>query len=199
MDPETRNRFLEKINHQTGRMSSLVGDLLTISRLESDRDTISERPVDLRKPAREATELFDGAARKKDLDLRVELPDSPLVVRGDREAIQQMISNLVDNAIKYTPEGGDIIVRARRRNGRAVLEVRDSGMGIEPREQERIFERFYRVDKTRSRRLGGTGLGLSIVKHICLSLDGNVSVESVPGKGSTFRVLLPLAEARDET
>jgi two-component system phosphate regulon sensor histidine kinase PhoR len=133
------------------------------------------------------------AAESKRLRITTELPEAPLVALCDAGAVRQVLDNLLDNAVKYTPEGGRLAVRARADEGEAVIEVEDSGIGIEPRDQQRIFERFYRVDKARSRELGGTGLGLSIVKHIVLAHDGEVSVESLPGRGSTFRVRLPLA------
>jgi signal transduction histidine kinase len=112
---------------------------------------------------------------------------------GDREALRQAVGNLLDNAIKYSPSGGAVSLRLTRLAEKARIEVQDSGIGIEPIHQQRIFERFYRVDKARSRELGGTGLGLAIVKHIALGHQGSVSLESSPGKGSTFSIEIPLA------
>jgi len=121
--------------------------------------------------------------------------DASINIMGDAEAFRQLMSNLLDNAVKYTPEGGRIQVRLQKQNDLAVIEVQDTGIGIEPNDQARIFERFYRVDKARSRELGGTGLGLSIVKHIAITHGGSVTVDSTPGTGSTFRVKLPLVSA----
>jgi two-component system phosphate regulon sensor histidine kinase PhoR len=115
------------------------------------------------------------------------------VIDGDPEALRELVDNLVSNAIKYTPEGGRVDVRMAVEGSSAVLSVQDTGIGIAPEDQGRIFERFYRVDKARSRQLGGTGLGLSIVKHVALAHGGNVSVKSIPGRGATFRVQLPLS------
>ena len=120
------------------------------------------------------------------------VPEQALNILGDEEALQQVLDNLLDNALKYTPESGNVWLRLRAEGEHALAEVEDTGIGIEPQHLDRIFERFYRVDKARSRELGGTGLGLSIVKHFVANLGGKVSVESRPGKGSTFRVRLPL-------
>ena len=115
-------------------------------------------------------------------------------MRADREGLREILDNLVDNAIKYTPEGGNVTVRWQcDEKGMCCVEVQDTGIGIKPEDQKRVFERFYRVDKARSRELGGTGLGLSIVKHLAQSFGGNVGVNSEPGKGSTFSITLPLA------
>ena len=119
------------------------------------------------------------------------IPENPLQVKGDEEALGQVASNLLDNALKYTPKDGQVWLRLHTTGDWVVLEVQDTGVGIESRHLDRIFERFYRVDKSRSRELGGTGLGLAIVKHTCLAHGGEVQVESTPGRGSTFRVKLP--------
>jgi two-component system phosphate regulon sensor histidine kinase PhoR len=121
------------------------------------------------------------------------VPDASTLVVGDPEGLRQVVDNLVDNAIKYTGQGGRVDVRLALDGRHAMLDVEDSGIGIEPRDQERIFERFYRVDKARSRELGGTGLGLAIVKHVVRTHGGQVAVRSAPGVGSTFSVRLPLA------
>ena len=132
---------------------------------------------------------------EKGIRVEFEVPKTAVMLQGDEEALRQMTSNLLDNALKYTPENGEVRVRLKKVAGSAIIEVQDTGMGIEPRDQDRIFERFYRVDKARSRELGGTGLGLAIVKHIALAHGATVSVRSSPGQGSTFRVTMPLNEA----
>ncbi|MEM7356347.1 MAG: ATP-binding protein, partial [Acidobacteriota bacterium] len=126
------------------------------------------------------------------VELVVELPAEPVIVVGDPEALQQGVSNLIDNAVKYS-QAETIAVRVTATNSDAFIEVEDDGLGIEARHHERIFERFYRVDKARSRELGGTGLGLAIVKHIALAHSGRVCLESQAGQGSTFQLRLPLA------
>jgi two-component system phosphate regulon sensor histidine kinase PhoR len=191
--PSKRERFLTKIRNQSLNLSSIVTDLLALSRLESERGAPEEFPVDLREAVSSEADALSPSSEQKGVVLEVDLPDTPIEVLGDEEALCQVVRNLLDNALKYTPNGGRVDVRVRRDGDEAVLEVQDTGIGIEPADQDRIFERFYRVDKARSRELGGTGLGLSIVKHIVLTHGGHVSVESVPGKGSTFRVSLPLA------
>jgi signal transduction histidine kinase len=119
-----------------------------------------------------------------------------LEVYGDRQNLSQLVNNLLDNAIKYTPEGGQIAVRVQRHQQSVQLEVEDNGIGISPQFQERVFERFYRVDKARSQSLGGTGLGLSIVRNIAERHQGKVGVVSQPGRGSTFSFQMPLAASQ---
>ena len=114
-------------------------------------------------------------------------------VESDRDRLRELINNLIDNAVKYTPNGGKVTVRWRSDGEMASIEVEDTGIGISRDDQSRVFERFYRVDKARSRELGGTGLGLSIVKHLAQALGGSVEVQSEPGRGSVFSVHLPLA------
>ena len=132
-------------------------------------------------------------SEERGITLESQVPDAPIEMMGDEESLCQVVSNLLDNALKYTPEGGRVWVRLERQDNESVIEVQDTGIGIEPQDQERIFERFYRVDKARSRELGGTGLGLCIVKHIVIAHGGRVAVSSVPGTGSTFRVMLPFS------
>jgi two-component system phosphate regulon sensor histidine kinase PhoR len=193
MPHDTQRRFLGKICGQSARLTALVGDLLTLSHIESEESALERVRLDLREPLQESAQALATAAEEHGLALELQLPAAPVAVLGDHEALRQIVGNLLDNAIKYTPAGGRVSLCLRSGNGRALIEVRDTGIGIEPQEQQRIFERFYRVDKARSRELGGTGLGLSIVKHLTLALDGQVSVESMPGRGSTFIVQLPLA------
>jgi len=191
MTAETHDRFLGKVRDQMTRLSNLVTDLLTLSRVESEEGPVEREPLDLRDPVRESARALGLAGEAKGLKLETRLPEAPVAVLGDREAIRQIVDNLLDNAIKYTPSGGRVWLRIRLDSDSVVIEVEDTGCGIEPQHQDRIFERFYRVDKARSRELGGTGLGLSIVKHFTLALGGQVSLESAPEKGSTFRIRLP--------
>ena len=193
MKEATRLRFLEKIRDQSARLTVLVADLLTLARIESNEQASELRPIDVRASIRECVARFTPAAAQKQLTLEAALPEGEVNVRGDEESLRQIVDNLLDNACKYTPAGGRVAVRVARQGGEVGLEVQDNGIGIEQRDQERVFERFYRVDKARSRELGGTGRGLSIVKHLTLALGGRVSLESTPGKGSTFRVHLPAA------
>ena len=193
MTPENRERFLGKIRDQSMRLSAVVTDLLALSRLESETAVLERKPIDLRDAVLAAVRPLLSTAAELGIAVTTEIPDERVDVLGDSEGLRQAASNLLDNALKYTPRDGRVWVRVRRDDENAVVEVEDTGIGVEPRDQTRIFERFYRVDKARSRELGGTGLGLSIVKHVALAHDGDVSVASIPGTGSTFRIRLPLA------
>ena len=192
MEHETRRSFLDKVREQAERLSSLVSDLLSLSRLESEAEALDVEPIDLREPVEASIQALQTASAAKGIRVEVELPERALIVNGDPEALEQAATNLIDNAIKYS-QGETVHVRVLETDGEALLEVEDDGLGIGPRHQERVFERFYRVDKARSRELGGTGLGLAIVKHISLAHDGRVSLDSAPGMGSTFQIRLPLA------
>jgi len=192
MPEETRQRFLRKVRLQTEHLSIQVSDLLTLSRLESMDRPQAREPVDLTAIARGVAGVMATAAEAKKLRLDVAVPETPLVISGDSDSLRQALSNLVDNAIKYTPEGGQVTLRLRREGSEAIFEVEDTGIGIEPRHQQRVFERFYRVDKSRSREMGGTGLGLAIVRHAAIQHGGRVDLSSQPGKGSRFTLALPL-------
>ena len=182
-----RERFIKKIKSQSIRLSLIVTDLLAISRLES---SVDGQGVVFDVCTVISATIKSFLSDSENSNIEIEIPSTPIYIEGDENAISQLASNLLDNAIKYTSDNGKIFVRLNKIENCAVLEVQDTGIGIEPQEQERIFERFYRVDKARSRELGGTGLGLSIVKHIALVHSGSVSVESTPSIGSTFRVSL---------
>ena len=195
MPDDQRRRFLTKIQNQSLRLSAIVTDLLALSRLESAADESAEAPVDLQRAITAAVRPLRGVAEKNRIAIDSHLPEAAVMVPGDETALGQVVINLLDNAIKYTPEGGRVDISLQVSDGQALIEVNDTGIGIDPSDCERVFERFYRVDKARSRELGGTGLGLAIVKHTVLALGGDVSVQSTPGSGSTFRVTLPLADA----
>ena len=192
VDRETLQHFMERIHAQSIRLSQLVGDLMTISRLEADQGRENFSVINLVELVGRAVTAARPAAEAKRHALAQRLPEDALSVFGDRQNLSQLVDNLIDNAIKYTPAGGRVEVRLLREGGDVVLEVEDSGIGISPQFQERIFERFYRVDKARSQSLGGTGLGLSIVRNIAERHDGTVGVRSQVGKGSVFVFRMPL-------
>ncbi len=198
MPADIRQGFMEKVHAQSIRLSSLVTDLMTISRLESDHQEKSVNAFDLGELVRRSMADCTALSQEKQLQTELSLPDSAMIINGDAQAISQLVDNLIDNAIKYTENGGTVSVKLEKENNTAKFTVEDSGIGINPQDQQRIFERFYRVDKARSRELGGTGLGLSIVKNIAEEHDGNVTVASKPGLGSTFTITLPLNQKQSQ-
>jgi two-component system phosphate regulon sensor histidine kinase PhoR len=190
IDDATRAGFLDRMRVQSDRLSAIVADLLTLSRVESGQEALRLEPVDLTRVARMSAQALGPSAERKKIALNVRSGDG-ISILGDEHHLRLMIDNLLDNAVKYTPEGGQVTLAVTAEGAEAKVEVRDTGIGIEPLHRERIFERFYRVDKGRSRELGGTGLGLSIVKHVVLAHGGAIRVESMPGRGSSFHVTLP--------
>ncbi len=183
-------RWVEVAKRNTDRMKAIVEDLLTLSRLEGKSEEISRRKVDVGVVVSETVELFASQARKKGLTLNSAMGNLPSI-NADPYLLEQMLANLVENAIKYTEKGG-VTVRCELEGAVLLISVEDTGIGIPEEHLNRIFERFYVVDKSRSRMQGGTGLGLSIVKHIVQLHGGTVEVESAVGKGSRFMVRLPL-------
>jgi two-component system phosphate regulon sensor histidine kinase PhoR len=195
MSPETRQRFLGKIRKQAERLTAQVADLMALSRLESGETDEGREALDLREVAQAACGALATSAETRGIQLSMELPERPAIVMGERESLEQALRNLLDNAVKYTPAGGRVSLRLWQESGQVMAEVADTGIGIEPQHLNRIFERFYRVDKARSRELGGTGLGLAIVKHAAQAHGGDIEVTSQVGLGSRFRLRLPAAEA----
>lgn len=193
-DDEHNVRFLEKIENNVLRLNHLVTDLLSLARIESQAGMLPRKPIDLHAAVEEAVRRHEITAEARDLTLTLDACAGAVQILGDPEALTQIIDNLVDNALKYTPDTGTVTVRVARGETQATFEVVDDGVGIPEEDQARIFERFYRVDKARSRAVGGTGLGLSIVKHLVHAIQGTIELESEPGEGSTFRVQLELAE-----
>jgi two-component system phosphate regulon sensor histidine kinase PhoR len=193
MEPGIRQRFLTKVKDETLRLGRLVGDMLALSRVEAKDENLDFASISLITPVRSAVEAQRALADQKRIALSLDLPATPPQVVGDDDALSDMAGNLLNNALKYTTEGGSVWVRVFRDGDKAVLEIADNGIGIPEAHLDRIFERFYRVDKARSRQLGGTGLGLAIVKHIVLAHDGEIKVTSKLGAGTTFRVELPVA------
>jgi two-component system phosphate regulon sensor histidine kinase PhoR len=195
-DPENNLAFVHRIEEQAERLHQLILDMLQLARIESGQQVFAIVDFHLADLIDECLAQFADLASAKEIDLVGELPDEEITARGDEEGWRTILSNLIDNAIKYTPSGGKVVVRCEARNATVILEVRDTGIGVAEKEQGRIFERFYRVDRARSRELGGTGLGLSIVKNLTQAFGGSVSVQSQPGRGSTFRVTLPCGDVR---
>jgi len=192
-DRENSRRFLEIISVQAERLSLLIEDLLVLSKLERHAEKIDRSNVDLKDLMQEILLSFRHQIQAKSHSINNLLPGDLPVVKADKKKIAQALSNLIDNAVKFTPESGTITISSSlEEKGSVRISIADTGIGIPAEDLGRIFERFYRVDKDRSRELGGTGLGLSIVKHIIEAHGGNVGVKSEPGKGSTFWFTLPV-------
>ena len=189
-ESDTAKRFLSRIRANADRMASLVDDLLELSRLESGAQPPSLEPLDCAAVVADVVTSFAKIAARKSISLDADEAEVPRVL-GDSDRLRRILEHLVDNALKYTPDGGRVSVRVGREGDGAMVSVEDTGPGISPEHLPRLFERFYRVDTARSRELGGTGLGLSIVKHLAESMGASVRVTSTPGRGSTFEVRLP--------
>jgi heavy metal sensor kinase len=194
--PELRETLGSALE-ETERLSRIVESLMAIARLDAGEARVERAHFDLGELTNITTDQMRLLAEDKNIALRCEAKQH-VRVEGDRSRLKQVIVNLVDNAIKYTPAGGHVGVKVYTSNGFGVLEVNDNGMGIPAEALPHIFERFYRVDKARSRQMGGAGLGLSIIKAIVTAHGGQVKVESVEGKGSRFLVELPIAEKTSE-
>jgi two-component system phosphate regulon sensor histidine kinase PhoR len=192
-DEQTKNYVLTIIRH-TDRLIRVVEDLITLATLEEKAVAPEVEKVDLKDIAENVVTIFEPKAKEKGLLLRLEADPGLPDIDGDPFRLEQMLVNLVDNAVKYTDKG-KVEVILRKENGRATIEIVDTGIGIPEEDRTRIFERFYVVDRSRSRKAGGTGLGLSIVKHIVSLHGGEVICRSRPGDGSRFIVLLPLRKA----
>jgi two-component system phosphate regulon sensor histidine kinase PhoR len=192
-DAENRRQFVARIDEQADRLHQLIQDLLSLARIESGVEVHQIVPVSLAPLIRECLAHHAPAAEAKHIALVGDPPADGLAVAADHEGLREILDNLLDNAIKYTPDGGRVSIGCRPDDGFVLIEVQDTGIGIAAEDQPRVFERFYRVDRARSRELGGTGLGLSIVKHLVQAFSGSVSLHSVPGQGSTFGVRLKVA------
>jgi two-component system phosphate regulon sensor histidine kinase PhoR len=191
--PEQSTRFLSIISQHTDRMNKIISDLLQLSQIESKEFELKMEPFSLKELVEEVVYSLKRSADQKSQSIEINLHSEAQKVLGDKYRINQALTNFLDNAIKYTPEKGKIKIESRDKGERIEIAVIDNGMGIPPNDLPRIFERFYTVDKGRSRELGGTGLGLSIVKHIIEAHGGTVNVQSQPGKGSEFSFTLKKA------
>jgi two-component system phosphate regulon sensor histidine kinase PhoR len=190
-DEQTARQFLQTVQRHSHRLEALIADLLSISALESQQARLNFEPVSMRAATQSVVDELARQALERSVAVSVEVPEALPAVRADSRRLHQVLFNLLDNAIKYTPSGGHVIIRAEVKDGFIETTVTDDGPGIGAEHLPHVFERFYRVDKARSRELGGTGLGLSIVKHIVQSHAGRVWAESELEKGSTFYFTLP--------
>jgi len=201
-DPELVTRFAGNLQREANRLANLVQDIIQLSRVQSADTQSSYAPVDLASVINDAVERNQVLAETKRITLKVSAPQGHIVF-GDLEALTMAVKNLVENAVVYSDENSQVGIGLRSVGGVAELSVTDSGVGISVEDQERIFERFYRVDQSRSRQTGGTGLGLAIVKHVVSNHRGEIRLFSQPGTGSTFTIRIPempadLSETREE-
>lgn len=194
-DPQNRDRFLGIIVEHSRRLARLTEDLLMLSKMDADRLELEIRRLPVEQLVSSCIETSQPRAIEKDLRLSVNLAKNIPDIAGDRRRLTEVLQNLLDNAIQYTPSGGQIMVSAETKDGEVVFTVSDTGIGIPEADQPRIFERFYRVDVARSREVGGTGLGLSIAKHLMEAHSGNLWVESEVGHGSQFHFSVPIFDA----
>jgi signal transduction histidine kinase len=195
IDEEQRAEFLDRSTEQISRLEWMSTNLLDLSRIDSGIFPLDVRWGDLRDPVRSVVEAHAEMAEQRGISLASEVPTSPVMLRFDRERVVQLLSNLVVNALKFTPRGGEVVVELSDRPEGAVLEVRDSGPGIPEAEQPLVFDRFFRGTNVGEARASGSGLGLAIVRSIVEMHGGTITVASAIGRGSTFTVTLPrLAE-----
>ncbi|MBC8059186.1 MAG: GHKL domain-containing protein, partial [Clostridiaceae bacterium] len=187
---QIRDKFLSIINDEAERLTRLINDILTLSDIEQHREEKIEI-VDVKEIIKDVYYLMKNTAESKNISLSI-ISDKSIKIVGSSDRLKQMLINLVDNAIKYSENGDSVTLGCEQKENNCVIWVEDTGFGIPEKHISRLFERFYRVDKARSRARGGTGLGLAIVKHIVLSLQGSIEVKSFVGEGSKFIVYLPL-------
>jgi two-component system phosphate regulon sensor histidine kinase PhoR len=192
LEEPQRRSYLEVIDRHARRLGNIVNDLLALSTIETGKLRIEPTHLDAAELVRSVIRDFEPRFAERQIAVRC-TATGDVKAWADPRALEQIVTNLLDNALKYTEPGGEIRVHIAAEGERVRLSVADTGIGIPQADRARIFERFYRVDKARSRVLGGTGLGLAIAKHLVLAMGGEISVESTPGVGSTFHVRLPRA------
>jgi len=190
--PDAQGEYLETIVNESERLTRLLNNVLDFSKIEGGKKTYRRELESLEEIVRFTARAMQYPLEQKRFELRLEIEEDMPQARVDRDGIEQAILNLLANAMKYAGESRDIDLRLRSEDGEAVIEVTDRGVGIEPTEVPRIFERFYRVSSSGNDRIPGTGLGLTLVQHIAEAHHGRVTVKSVPGKGSTFSLFIPL-------
>ncbi len=185
-DPEIRTKFIDIMAIETARLKRLIDDILVLSEIENKKDVKSEK-LNIKDAIEGTVDAILPIADRRKIKLYIDV-DPDMYLEGNEDKFRQMIMNLVENAIKYSPEGKRVWITGKRVRNKIEVAVRDEGIGISKEHLDRLFERFYRVDKSRSREQGGTGLGLSIVKHTAALFNGEPSVESTPGEGTVFKV-----------
>jgi len=190
-DEENNRRFLSVIGRNAERMHRLIDDILELSTIESGKITLDLKLINLSPLVKEIFTNLSAKAKERGVKLTSEVPENTFVF-ADAARLEQMLTNLIDNAVKFNSEDGQVTVKHAQIGGKDVVSVADTGEGISAEHTERIFERFYRTDRARSREIGGTGLGLAIVKHLARLHDGEVSVVSIIGAGTTFSLELPV-------
>ncbi|WP_326961933.1 MULTISPECIES: sensor histidine kinase [unclassified Arthrobacter] len=195
-DPEAVRRFAKRTHKESARLAALVQDIIELSRLQGSNVAKQGRAVDINTVVAEAVDRSQLPAESRNIELVVG-GHSDAMVYGDQDQLVTALRNLIDNAIRYSPENTRVGVGIRAKEGLVAVSVTDQGEGLSPEDQDRVFERFYRVDAARSRHTGGTGLGLSIVKHVVANHGGEVTLWSRPGQGSTFTIRLPELEGQD--
>ena len=198
LDEERKNRFLKIINEESASLSALINDLLDLSRIESGRGfKITKAPIDIKEVIQENVDIFQAQTDKH--IFKVNLPHDLVKIEADKDKINQVVENLISNAVKFSPEGGKITVSMKENKDELKINVSDNGIGIPEKDLSHIFEKFYRASNASSEAIGGTGLGLGIIKYIIESHGGRISVESKLGRGSTFSFTLPLESTRVRT
>lgn len=190
-DPRFAREFVERIERHASRMTQIIEGLLDLARLEAGQQSLAKESVALRASVERALDLVQSQVREKNLVVDLRLP-ADLTAHADQKGVDQVVSNLVVNAVKYSDQQGSVVIDAHASKGWVRLEIADDGPGIAPEHRERVFERFYRIDKGRSRETGGTGLGLAIVKHLTLAMGGSVGIEPREPRGAIFWVRLPV-------
>ena len=196
-NPPMAHKFLKIIMSETERLTRLINDILSISKLESGDDDVTTERLNLNKMTRDVVEILAIHAEEKQVTVNCNMSNEPVSIIGNNDRVKQLLINLVENAIKYNKQGGSVNVQIFSNGKEANIIVSDTGIGIPEEALPRVFERFYRVDKGRSRQMGGTGLGLAIVKHIVRSMGGEIEVHSKFGEGTEFLITLPLAAPED--
>ncbi|WP_128380568.1 sensor histidine kinase [Streptomyces cavernae] len=196
---QPQRHMLDVVDRNANRLRSLIEDLLTLSRIESGAFTSNMAAVDLRELVGSATDAIKPAAEAASVELETHCPEQPLILHADGEQLDRVLMNLLSNAVKFTPEGGRVSVRADRRDGEAVLSVSDTGIGIPAKEQEKLFQRFFRASNATDAAIPGTGLGLTIVRTIVANHGGETEVQSEEGRGTTITARLPIAVTHDAT
>lgn len=193
-DEKIRSKFLDIIDIEANRLTLLVQDLLLLSEIENKHNAMKQEKIDVNKSIQEVNLFLGELAKQKEIKIIGEVNENLPNIYGSLSWFKQMLINLIDNAIKYTPQGGEIKVTGYCNRNNLVIKIKDTGIGIDKEHISRLFERFYRVDKARTRQIGGTGLGLAIVKHIVLSFNGKIKVKSEVNQGTEFKITLPVAK-----